>query len=172
MLKFFAWVFGATSRHWQGIRTYEKGLGGRIWTLILMLLLLGGCVASEYWFLTFINGGIKQSQYPVLGTIGIICLLACLLIMSFDYSVTFCYVAFKNAFFGIIMTAARLAEKKKKKKRAQEEEVAMDEEASVEVQEGEERKTHKALDIVIGILGIVCAIGTVASGFIVFAAYA
>ncbi len=167
MLKFFSWVFGATHRHRSGVRTYEKGVGGRIWTMILMFVLVGLCVGSELWFLNYITIGIEDAQLPHLGLIGLICLIVCAIGVTVDYCATFAYVAFRNAFFGVIMTAARIADEKNKKRGAA---VIVEETNPFAVQE-EEVKTHKALDIVIGILGILCALFAIVSVIVVFAAY-
>ncbi len=168
MLKFFAWVFSATRRHRSGVRLYEKGVGGRIWTMVLMFVMVGACVGVELWFLNYVAEGINTARLPILGLIGLICLLVCVIAAAVDYCATFAYVAFRNAFFGVIMTAARIADERNKKRGA-----AVVVEESNPFAEGErEVKTHKALDIVIGILGILCTVFAVVSIVVVFIAYA
>ena len=49
-MKFIVWLFNYTSRHYREINSYNKGkLSGRIFVLILELILVGGCFAIWYW---------------------------------------------------------------------------------------------------------------------------
>ncbi len=165
MFKFIAWVCGGTTRHWREIRRYERGLSGRIGTLIAMIVLAGCCALSEWLFLQFITDWIKTAQFPILSLIGLICLMGSMIVATVDFCSVFAYVAFKNAFAGMIMTAVRIAEiysKKRRQKEGAEEEPVADTEI----------KTYKALDIFIGIMGIVCAVFAVLSMVIVTMGFA
>ncbi len=166
MLKFLGWVFGITRRHWRGIRNYESGLGGRIWTMILMLFSVAACIGSLVLFVKYVSEWMFEAKMPVMTLLFVIGFVITVFATAFDYCVSYCYVAFRNAFFGIIMTVALLAERDKKGKY-----VSKDGGVSLEEEPSSGVKTYKALDIIIGILGLICAIGVIASVFLVFAYY-
>lgn len=165
MLKFFSWAFSITKRHRREINFYQKGLKGRIFTIVFSLILVGACVGIQYWLLSFLSS-FGSTDRPLLALIGIIILLAVMLMTTFDYIGTFCYVAFKNAFFGIIESTAMFIEKRANEKKfgnQTNQEATVDDPANSPAN----IKTYKALDICIGILEGLLIIGTVASVFLV-----
>ncbi len=149
MLKFLGWVFSINKRHRQGIEIYEKSLLGKLWVLFLSLVLVGACFGTSYWFYSFISGIDASTNYPFLSVLGIGLLSVVALITSFDYSLSFTYVAFRNAFLGFISSAV--------------------DKDSAPITES--AKNYKWLDILICVLEILILVATVASPFIIFHTY-
>ena len=52
-MKFFSWLFSISTRHHRDAIIYEKGkVGSRIFTIVLLLFLVGATLCVEYWSFT------------------------------------------------------------------------------------------------------------------------
>ena len=86
-MKVIAWLFNYTSRHYRDIVSYNKGkLLGRIFILILELILVGGCFAIWYW-------AKAQDEFLKLLLISIFVFMP-VVYMSIDYSFLYNYIIF------------------------------------------------------------------------------
>lgn len=146
-MKLLNWIFNVKARHRSGIRRYEKGkVGARVWTVIEMLILVGATVGLEIWCL-----GLYEQNFIA----GIACtiLLIAVAEAAIETCGVYCYVGFRMAAVGAVLTVANKIEERASGQKYDRENQAV--------------KTYKAFDVFIGALGLLLAIGTIAAIIII-----
>ncbi len=154
MLKFVLWVLNGTNRHRANIRLYEKNVTGRIIAVLIGLLMVAASFGLEYWFFSFLRDLTVDTDNGFIVLLGIGLLAVAVLLAAFDYCAVFCYVAFRNAFFGTVLKVAERVDGN-----------TGDGAEIIEDAESEIRMAHPALDV---FLCVVCAALTVACVVSVF----
>ncbi len=155
-MKLLAWIFNGTSRHYRDIHLYEKGLKGRIIMLIVTLIMTGVTAGLEYWLYCSIVTG---ADFAVI--FGATIVTIAFVFTLIDFSAVFAYVAFRNAFFGIVMTTAKLIEKRNRKRKNNGESSETIEQAVEE--EYASVKTYKVFDIILSLVFLAIAVATIIS---------
>lgn len=143
-MKFPAWLFHINVRHGGDLRRYEKGkTGTRIFVIVLLLALVAGTLGAEYWCI-----GLFRGKDTFLSGLAVLLLLVIPLAgVSLDYCVFYAQTGLIMFVRGTVVSLALKAESRKAQGSG---------EASP--QNGAER-THRGLDLLIGILGILLALG-------------
>ncbi len=156
-MRFLSWLFGASRRHYAGIRRYEKGGAGiRVVTVVVSLLFIAVALGLEYWLFSSLSnenslGGGGQRLFALFG-IGI--LFVATAAATLEYCAVYCVTAFRMAAWGVALSLAKRKEIAEKK--------------HIENAEAEwnatplEQGRFKGADIFIGILQIVFIAGLLA----------
>lgn len=155
-MKFIAWLFNYTSRHYRDIVSYNKGkLLGRIFILILELILVGGCFAIWCW-------AKAQDEFLKLLLISIFVFMP-VVYMSIDYSFLYIILGFRMFIVGSIDSIVEKAERKRRKKN--------EEFLEYESEKEPEIRNHKFMDLFIGIVSIIAFVASIFSIFLVLNIY-
>lgn len=154
-MKFLNWLFNINRRHAWDIRNYEKGkLGTKILAIVLLFLLVGATLGIEYWGITLLKEDLR-------GLLVIILLLIPIAGTTLEFCGLYSYLGFKMFLWGTVESIAKKIDKKREQKKIESGEMA--EEVSSEAQEvlfeqKKSEKSHKWIDLFVGILGIVLTI--------------
>lgn len=145
-MKFLAWVFSVSQRHYREIRRYEKGgTGIRVFTIVFSLVLIAACLGLEYWFFSYLyDGGTSDGLGKLAALLGIGILFVAVAVYTVEYFGVFSFTAFRMAIWGMAFSAAKRKEILERKKLAD----TYEEQPETGVETGR----YKAFDIVIGIL--------------------
>ena len=156
-MKFLSWLFNFSARHAGDMRRYEKGrTGTRIFVIILLTLLAAATLGVEYWAISLFG------ENFLYGLLVVILLFIPLVATTIEFCGFYSFVGFRMFFWGVISSAARKADKKiKAKKAAAQEDISASEAAEPDTELDHSERTHKALDLVVGILGILLAVATI-----------
>ena len=158
-MKFLSWLFNFSARHAGDMRRYEKGkTGTRIFVIILLTLLAAATLGVEYWAISLFD------ENFLYGLLVVILLFIPLVATTIEFCGFYSFAGFRMFFWGVISSAARKADKRiKAKKAVAQEDTSVVEQNTSEPDTEQERseKTHKALDLVVGIYGILLAIATI-----------
>ncbi|MGM9665713.1 MAG: hypothetical protein ACI3XX_04150 [Eubacteriales bacterium] len=156
-MKFLSWLFNFSARHAGDMRRYEKGkTGTRIFVIILLTLLAAATLGVEYWAISLFN------ENFLYGLLVVILLFIPLVATTIEFCGFYSFVGFRMFFWGVISSAARKADKKiRANKAAAQEDISASEVTEPDTEQERSEKTHKALDLVVGILGILLAIATI-----------
>lgn len=168
-MRFFKWIIDATNRHSGDIKRYEKAkIGYRIFVIFLMIALVGLALGVQYWC-----ANLFKNDDVFLGFLAVIFLGCTTSLIAIEYCGIYSYIAFKMFFLGTLESIIKKVEDKKTKKyqlkqdNDSKENSTKDEElAKTNSSEKNSGKAHKWIDLFIGILGVVLAIGTLI-GFII-----
>ena len=135
-MKFLGWLFSLERRHRFGVRAYERGGAGiRLLTLLMYVVLFGGTLGLEYWAIsTMLSGQIS----------GVLVLILAIIVglAAVEYCLSYSFVGFRMFFKGCV---GRLAYR-------------------ANVAEGvpdEKPVTHRALDMVVAVAGIIFALAVI-----------
>lgn len=132
-MKFLKWIFNVSSRHRGDIRRYEKGgIGNRIFVLFLMIGLVIGTLALQYWALNLL-----ESDF-LIAVLVIIFLFIPAAGVSIEYCGLYSFIGFSMAIVGTIEKVT----------------ITM---AKEEIKE----KQYKIFDLLIGIISLVLAFGLI-----------
>lgn len=146
-MKFLSWIFNFRSRHLNEIIRYEKSkTGSKVFTIILMLILAGGSFAVEYWTLSLFNTEFLK------GLLVFILLLLPLLLVTFETCALYTYLGFKTFTLGTLENIIVKIESKKRKKN--------NDNPTVLSTEDSQTKSHRTIDLFVGIFGLIIGIGT------------
>lgn len=156
-MKFLSWIFNLSARHAGDMRRYEKGkTGTRIFVIILLTLLAAATLGVEYWAISLFD------ENFLYGLLVVIFLFIPLVATTIEFCGFYSFVGFRMFFWGVISSAARKADKKiRAKKAAAQEDISASEVTEPDTELDHSEKTHKALDLVVGILGILLAVATI-----------
>lgn len=156
-MKFLSWLFNFSARHAGDMRRYEKGkTGTRIFVIILLTLLAAATLGVEYWAISLFG------ENFLYGLLVVILLFIPLVATTIEFCGFYSFVGFRMFFWGVISSAARKADKRiKAKQAAAQEDISSSEETEPDTEQERSEKTHKALDLVVGIYGILLAIATI-----------
>ncbi len=156
-MKFLSWLFNFSARHASDMRRYEKGkTGTRIFVMILLTFLVAATLGVEYWAISLFD------ENFLYGLLVVILLFIPLVATTIEFCGFYSFVGFRMFFWGVISSAARKADKKiRAKKAAAQEDIPASEVTEPDTELDHSEKTHKALDLVVGILGILLAIATI-----------
>lgn len=143
-MKFLTWLFRINVRHGGDLRRYEKGkTGTRIFVIVLLFALVAATLGAEYWCIGLFRG--KDTFLS--GLVVLLLLVIPLAGASLDYCVFYAQTGLIMFVRGTVVSLALKAERRK-----------AGESGEVSPQNGAE-KGHKGLDLLIGILGILLAVG-------------
>lgn len=150
-MRFLRWLFNVHSRHAGDIRRYEKGkIGTRIFTLILTLILSAGTLALEYWSINLF-----ESHNWALGLFVVLFLVIPAAAVSFEFLGLYSFLGFRMFFWGTVEHIA-----KKIDKQIQENRVPNGEQDEIVIStQNKSEKSHRWIDLFIGIWSIALAIG-------------
>lgn len=156
-MKFLSWLFNFSARHAGDMRRYEKGkTGTRIFVIILLTLLAAATLGVEYWAISLFG------ENFLYGLLVVILLFIPLVATTIEFCGFYSFVGFRMFFWGVISSAARKADKRiKAKQAAAQEDISASEVTEPDTEQERSEKTHKALDLVVGIYGILLAIATI-----------
>ena len=156
-MKFLSWLFNFSARHAGDMRRYEKGkTGTRIFVIILLTLLAAATLGVEYWAISLFG------ENFLYGLLVVILLFIPLVATTIEFCGFYSFVGFRMFFWGVISSAARKADKRIKAKQATaQEDISASEVTEPDTEQERSEKTHKALDLVVGIYGILLAIATI-----------
>lgn len=155
-MKFIAWLFNYTSRHYREINSYNKGkLSGRIFVLILELILVGGCFAIWYW-------SKSQDEFLKLLLISLFVFMP-VVYVSLEYSFLYIILGFRMFIVGSIDSIVEKAERKRRRKN--------EEFLECEHKEEPEIRNHKFMDLFIGIVSILSLAASIFSILLVVNIY-
>ena len=156
-MKFLSWIFNLSARHAGDMRRYEKGkTGTRIFVIILLTLLAAATLGVEYWAISLFN------ENFLYGLLVVIFLFIPLVATTIEFCGFYSFVGFRMFFWGVISSVAHKVDKKiKAKKAAAQEDISASEVTEPDTELDHSEKTHKALDLVVGILGILLAVATI-----------
>lgn len=156
-MKFLSWLFNFSARHAGDMRRYEKGkTGTRIFVIILLTLLAAATLGVEYWAISLFG------ENFLYGLLVVILLFIPLVATTIEFCGFYSFVGFRMFFWGVISSAARKADKRiKAKQAAAQGDISASEVTEPDTEQERSEKTHKALDLVVGILGILLAIATI-----------
>ena len=156
-MKFLSWLFNFSARHAGDMRRYEKGrTGTRIFVIILLTLLAAATLGVEYWAISLFG------ENFLYGLLVVILLFIPLVAATIEFCGFYSFVGFRMFFWGVISSAARKADKRiKAKQAAAQEDISASEVTEPDAEQERSEKTHKALDLVVGIYGILLAIATI-----------
>lgn len=154
-MKFLRWFFNFSSRHAGDMRRYEKGkTGTRIFVIILLTLLAVATLGVEYWAIRLFDENILY------GLLVIILLFIPLVATTVEFCGFYSFAGFRMFFWGVVSSAARKADKKIRAKNSaisgQDTSLA---ESELDSERNHSERSHKALDLFVGIFGILLAIG-------------
>lgn len=135
-MKFLSWLFSLERRHRFGVRAFGKGgTGIRLFTILMYVVLFGGTLGLEYWAINMMNSG----EFS-----GVLILILAILVglAAVEYCSSYSFVGFRMFFTGCV---SRLAH---------------DRNAADGVPD-EKPATHRALDMVVAVLGIIFALAVI-----------
>ena len=156
-MKFLSWLFNFSARHAGDMRRYEKGkTGTKIFVIILLTLLAAATLGVEYCAISLFG------ENFLYGLLVVILLFIPLVATTIEFCGFYSFVGFRMFFWGVISSAARKADKRiKAKQAAAQEDISASEVTEPDTEQERSEKTHKALDLVVGIYGILLAIATI-----------
>ena len=156
-MKFLSWLFNFSARHAGDMRRYEKGkTGTRIFVIVLLTLLAAATLGVEYWAISLFD------ENFLYGLLVVIFLFIPLVATTIEFCGFYSFVGFRMFFWGVISSVAHKVDKKiKAKKAAAQEDIPASEAAEPDTELDHSERTHKALDLVVGILGILLAVATI-----------
>ncbi len=137
-MNFFRWFFSVKTRHRAGIRRYEKGGAGmRIVTIVVILAAVGAALGLEIW-----AGSVFENS--VIGGIAVFILAIVFAIAAMELGLVYAVVAIRMFLWGVVSRAA-----------------AREAEQNGTEPAAEDKKTHRALDMVVFLIGLAVALGTI-----------
>ena len=157
-MKFLSWLFNFSARHASDMRRYEKGkTGTRIFVILLLTLLAAATLGVEYWAISLFD------ENFLYGLLVVILLFIPLVATTIEFCGFYSFVGFRMFFWGVISSAAHKADKKIRAKKTADihQDTPPLEVTEPDTELDHSEKTHKALDLVVGILGILLAIATI-----------
>lgn len=152
-MRFLRWIFNISSRHAGDIRRYEKGkIGTKIFTIILTLILSAGTLALEYWSINLFESG-----NWALGLFVVLFLVIPVAGASFEFLGLYSFLGFRMFFWGTVEHAIKKIDKK-----IQENSISNGEQTEIVISaQNKSEKSHRWIDLFIGIWSIVLGIGLV-----------
>lgn len=152
-MKFLSWLLNVSMRHRRGAIRYARGgVGRRVFIIIVLLCFVGVSLGLEYFCIeTFKDNALYG---VVIGIFAVAFVISCIEMCS-----VYCYFGFRCAVAGSLDS---IIEKNNKKRMAKNKNV---EEINSSIEEPEKKST-KGLDIFIGFLGLILALGTAVVAFL------
>lgn len=181
-MKFLQWLFNFSSRHSGDVRRYEKGkVSTKIIMMIVLLILASATLAIEYWCINLFN---TKFWVGILVLIFILIPVGC---ATLENLIFYGYLGIKMFIFGAVGDI--LTKREKSKSKASKEvagesvELATAEQnvseqaenpaqtkndvvATNDVQQQKDQKSHKWLDMLVAVMSILLAVGTVVGLFV------
>ena len=143
-IEFISWLFDINSRHTKESMKYEKsGIGMRIGVIIFLLVLIGSTIGLEYWCISLLKSNFG---------IGVVVLL------FLSLPILAVTVGFRMAIWGTIESVAKKIDKKIEQNKIEKGEIDI---LEVAPDQTKKAKNYKWLDLIVGILSAIFAIGTI-----------
>lgn len=191
-MKFLKWLFNLRAKHHWDMARYERGkMSTKIFVIVLLLVLAGATLGVEYWCMNLFNTNFLH------GLLVLIFLFIPLTAVSFEYCGLYSYLGFKMFVWGTIESVAHKIDKKKRSEdnilanetskndvlKAETDENISEKTETNEIDELQtqnnneqtksngqnNKKAHKWIDLLIGILGIVLGVGLLVGVIVLFA---
>ena len=191
-MKFLKWLFNLRAKHHWDMARYERGkMATKIFVIVLLLVLAGGTLGVEYWCMNLFNTNFLY------GLLVLIFLFIPLTAVSFEYCGLYSYLGFKMFVWGTIESVVNKIDKKKRSEdnilanetsesevlKAETDENISEKTETNKIDESQaqntseqtkpndqnNKKAHKWIDLLIGILGIVLGVGLLVGVIVLFA---
>ena len=145
------WLFSVRRRHRFGVRRYEKGgMGVRIVTLVLMLVICGAALGLEAW-------GLSMFGENILIGILLLILAALFVIAGSEFCLVYAITAIRMYVRGKAEKAARRADAQQ----------TPDGEERQAPQDGAAPRAYSGFDLFLFFLGLLLAVGNIAAAILI-----
>lgn len=152
-IEFISWLFNINSRHTKESMKYEKsGIGMRIGVIIFLLVLIGSTIGLEYWCISLL-----KSNFGI-GVVVLLFLSLPILAVTVEYCSLYSSIGFRMAILGTIESVAKKIDKKIEQNKIEKGEIDI---LEVAPDQTKKAKNYKWLDLIVGILSAIFAIGTI-----------
>ena len=170
-MKFLGWLFDATTRHYREASLYEKGgVMARLGFIAFLAVMTGLTVGCEFWMFTAFSTSLPYG-------LAIMCVYFVMISVTCEYSAVFSIFGFVSAITGSLDTYMEKRKKRKRKGKDVETSPITDnnpieyDKTSNGTQKEEVVKTnkpHKFLDVIVGISGVLFALGNIILTILLF----